>query len=536
MMQQIWKGSYLGRFCLALREMARKSALCAFFRFLARTFEASTLRRLGLSFLSSPARWSATARLPALVHRGLDRFYTNTARHFETAKKRGLFAPIWHRARKRAQTSRMRSKSIVLAPFRRASIRHYFLLFFALYFPIDYMFRQFPGLSFFASYWDEIFLGLAFCYLFFSQMMRPRPTQSLSLPLDAPLYFFLGVCLFLMCVISPIFGVAFSGFRAVCQFMLWFFIVARLLRSRKDILFFCTALVLVGTFLALHGIYQYIIAVPIPSNWVSMAESGVRTRVFSLIGSPNILGDLMVMLAPVTIALSYVFKTMWKKLFFFVAGVCMCLTCVFTFTRGAWFGLVLAAVVFALLRDRRILLLLLAGLAVALMIPQIFNRIAFLTTADFAAANEKAGRSARWGYGLDLLYKNNPWLGYGLGRFGGAVAMQNQTMEKITYFYLDNYYMKTFVETGFVGLGSYIFLLCTLVLNGLRSLFRARQMPDDYTLACGIFSGMVGVLAHCFFENIFEVPYMSAYFWGLAAVLLVIGFRLHRSGAGKSVA
>ena len=27
-----------------------------------------------------------------------------------------------------------------------------------------------------------------------------------------------------------------------------------------------------------------------------------------------------------------------------------------------------------------------------------------------------------------------------------------------------------------------------------------------------------GVMLHCYFENIFEVPYMVAYFWGLAAV------------------
>ncbi|MBP5749991.1 MAG: hypothetical protein J6X24_04310, partial [Firmicutes bacterium] len=42
-------------------------------------------------------------------------------------------------------------------------------------------------------------------------------------------------------------------------------------------------------------------------------------------------------------------------------------------------------------------------------------------------------------------------------------------------------------------------------------------------LAVGLFAGMTGVLVHCYFENIFEEPYMMAYFWGLAAALQRLG-------------
>ena len=34
----------------------------------------------------------------------------------------------------------------------------------------------------------------------------------------------------------------------------------------------------------------------------------------------------------------------------------------------------------------------------------------------------------------------------------------------------------------------------------------------------------MGVLVHCYFENIFEEPYMMAYFWGMAAMLMYLGF------------
>jgi hypothetical protein len=41
---------------------------------------------------------------------------------------------------------------------------------------------------------------------------------------------------------------------------------------------------------------------------------------------------------------------------------------------------------------------------------------------------------------------------------------------------------------------------------------------------CGMFCGLLGVLVHCFFENIFEEPYMMVYFWAIAAMIVYFGF------------
>ena len=39
-----------------------------------------------------------------------------------------------------------------------------------------------------------------------------------------------------------------------------------------------------------------------------------------------------------------------------------------------------------------------------------------------------------------------------------------------------------------------------------------------------MFCGLCGVLVHCFFENIFEEPYMMVYFWVIAAMIVYFGF------------
>ena len=122
-----------------------------------------------------------------------------------------------------------------------------------------------------------------------------------------------------------------------------------------------------------------------------------------------------------------------------------------------------------------------------------------------------------------------PFGSLGLGRFGGAVAMQNKVIEEtkdFSYFYMDNYYLKTLVEMGYLGLAFFILLLFGLVLWSLRSIGRTGYTKGDRTrvLAVSMFAGMCGVLVHCYFENIFEVPYMMAYFWSMAAAVMYLGY------------
>ena len=293
--------------------------------------------------------------------------------------------------------------------------------------------------------------------------------------------------------------------------------------------------------LALHGIYQYIAAVPIPDSWVTKTEAGVRTRVFSLTGSPNIFGSLLLMAAPTAAAGIYYFKNGWMKFLSLCATGVICLSILFTFSRGSWVGLIVAIVLFSLFMDKRLIGLMgIAMAGVVALVPSITSRLTYLMTPEYKVASEVGGRALRWETGRALLHENHPWLGFGLGRFGGAVAMNNQVLDKtdeFEYFYMDNYYLKTLVEMGYLGIIFYIVALIAFAVMALRAIHacnegRAYGLADDALtrndgnlkcLAAGLFAGMAGVLVHCYFENIFEEPYMMAYFWGLAACLQRLG-------------
>lgn len=124
--------------------------------------------------------------------------------------------------------------------------------------------------------------------------------------------------------------------------------------------------------------------------------------------------------------------------------------------------------------------------------------------------------------------------------FGGAIAMQTKIIDQWDYFYMDNYYLKILVEMGYVGLIFFILLLVALVLIGFRCVYRScmaekkEDSPRFSPLAAGILSGLAGVMVHCYFENIFEEPYMMAYFWMMAAMLVYLGFQRGRKQKTQS--
>ena len=431
--------------------------------------------------------------------------------------------------------------SVVFSSIHKLSLHQWLLVAFALYLPIEYIIRVKIAFSPLASAWEELFIIVSIVFILWRKALRQTVAIKRETALDVYIILFMAVGLLLMSAVSPYPAIAMAGYRAVVQYMVWFFIILRLIEDDKDFKIVYYAFLGMGALLCLHGIYQYIIAVPIPASWVTQTEMGVRTRVFSLTGSPNIFGSLIVLLAPMAAGMIYYSKKNWMKFIYLCITGIMCLCLLFTFSRGAWVGMVVAVIVFALFIDRRLLVLMAAAIAgVLVFVPSISYRLTYLFTSDYAEASAIGGRALRWEVGRMLLLENNPWLGFGLGRFGGAVAMNNKILdetEEFYYFYMDNYYLKTMVEMGYIGIIFFIILLAALVIWGLRAIYRSnavyvidtqeplfRNIENPKALSVGIFSGLVGVLAHCYFENIFEEPYMMAYFWGLAAMLMYLGF------------
>ena len=90
-------------------------------------------------------------------------------------------------------------------------------------------------------------------------------------------------------------------------------------------------------------------------------------------------------------------------------------------------------------------------------------------------------------------------------------------------FYMDNYYLKTAVETGIVGVLAMLGLMYGVIINSLRTVSAAKEKRIK-ELSAGITAGLTGVIVHNFVENVFEVPLMCTVFWLFVGIIMAIWF------------
>lgn len=416
--------------------------------------------------------------------------------------------------------------SLILKLLKKITEHKAIFLYILISYPFtDLLIRKTAGAL--AGPWDELYFFGLLLILGLDFLFDHKDRKYVVSPLDLPLVIFLAVMYCCYFVVSPDRKIGFEGLRAVCEYMFWFFLILKLCDSDKLGKRLCICLFVIMGIMAVHGIYQYITAAPMPTSWVDHNEAGVRTRVYSILTSPNVLGCLFTMTIPIGAGLFLEETNRLKKLFYGIITLCMLASLAFTFSRGAWVGFMGAVFVFVVFYDARLLIpVVVLGLLIIFLVPEIGGRISYMLSPEYIESSMNGGRLIRWIDGLKV-WAYGKYAGVGLGHFGGAVAMNHGMQylvadEYIDTFYMDNYYLKTMIETGVIGLAAFVFLMYEVFINSIRAVCIS---PDHRYLKTGIMSGLFGVIIHNAFENIFEVPMASTYFWILAAVLMGFWYR-----------
>ncbi|MGI5911228.1 MAG: O-antigen ligase family protein [Syntrophomonadaceae bacterium] len=391
----------------------------------------------------------------------------------------------------------------------------YLLYIVPAYVLVDYFLRQ-GGSFLFASMWDEIlFILIAGSWVLYIAVKGVKPISG---GLLIPLLLFYSVIFFNYLVVNEEPAIALMELRAVVQYSFWFFLALNLIKSKEQVKNTCDLFLAVGAVVALYGIYQYIIGAEIPANWVDQAEVGIRTRAFSFIGSPNVLGSFTILNISIAFASFMASKHWFKKRIYLGAAGISALCLVFTLSRGAWLVFFFAFLLLALWLDKRILIiLLLAVLITPVAVPSVYNRMAYMLSPQYVASSSEGGRIASWNQALEY-WQGKPVTGLGLGRFGGGVAIANFPGSAYS---VDNYYLKMGTQTGLMGLTAFLYLIFMVVRKGKRAVAQATD-PYLKILGNGILVALIAILGHNMVENLFEFPLISTYFWFFLGMLLAI--------------
>ena len=402
---------------------------------------------------------------------------------------------------------------------------------------VDTVMRKLNGTL--GSVWDELFLIVMILLCGFKWIADRRDYRLKVSPMDTPIIVFISVMIFCLLVNSPDFGVSLEGFRAIVQYMLWYFVVIQLVKGEDSAKAITAFFVVIVALLAVYGVYQYAVGVEMPAGWTDHNEASVRTRVYAIFTSPNVFGSLLTLAAPMTVSMMFVSKTKKAKAAYCLMLLFILASLAFTFSRGAWLGFIAAVGIYVLIKDKRLIIpCIIAGLLVLVLVPGVGSRISYMLSPEYIASSLRGGRLVRWITGLKVLAEY-PVLGCGLGHFGGAVAMNNNIKfiidNQVTEaFYMDNYMLKTAVESGIVGFTAFMGLMYSVFIHGLRTV-RSAATDVSKELSTGILAGLCGVIVHNLVENIFEVPMMTSLFWTFTAVLMGIWFygSAAEEGTGK---
>lgn len=407
--------------------------------------------------------------------------------------------------------------------WKQRSLTDKFILFLLsllmLYPAIDYIRNKFP-IPVLGSNWDELTL-LVLLFLVGINLIFDRKNRPSRISAGIGLLMLTGIAYTILDLND--FGINFEGYRAMFEYMLAFFVSFYLVRNNEDTKLLLNVAILLGSLMALYGIYQYVTGAPMPARWVNAGEA-LRTRAFSITTSPNVLGSQMAFLTPIALGFAAAEKSWAKKLLWLAAAGAMGLCLVFTFSRGAWLAFAGALAVIGILYDRRLLIAgIIAMVLVAIFVPSVSTRITSMFTPDYFEKSAGSGRIKRWFDAYDQM-RLDPLFGVGLGHHGGAVA--NRHFGSI---YTDNYYMKTLAETGLLGLSLFLWLIGTALHQAYKSWQTLTNSRWRY-IAAGIFGGLLAVALHNAVENIFETPYMNTYFWLTLGLLAAMPFNEQPAG------
>ena len=278
-------------------------------------------------------------------------------------------------------------------------------------------------------------------------------------------------------------------------------------RLKKMIFSFTTS----GLFVSLFGIYQNFFGNNIGHAWIDEEMfSDISVRVYSTLGNPNVLGEYLLMLIPVCAAMVYASKKWLPRIYYFGIMGCAALCLVFTQSRGCWIGIILVTAVFALLIDKRLVLL---GLVGILFLPMVLpeSMINRFTSIGNMGDSSTSYRVHIW-LGTLRMLKDYWWTGVGVGEGAFNTIYPMYAYNATIAHHSHNLYLQIIVETGIGGLITFITSMIVSLKKMLVGYIVGKK--NMYSIICAaVIAGVLGCLLQGMFDYLWYNHRVFAMFW-----------------------
>lgn len=291
--------------------------------------------------------------------------------------------------------------------------------------------------------------------------------------------------------------------------------------SRRQIDFAVMLLVLVGTAVALYGLYQYFFYDPANAgSWIdSDMFSDITNRVYSTLDNPNVLAEYLLLITPFAAACVLNGKTLWQKALYLCCLAAMIVCMVLTISRGGYIGLILAAAVFLVMLDVRFILVgILALVALYFVLPQtIIERFASIGNMSDGSTSY---RVFIW-LGTIAMLKDYWLSGIGPGNAAFNSVYPAYGYNTISAPHAHNLYLQLMCDAGILGLILFLLILFAYFRAAFTAFAGERDKPSRIYLIAAV-SAVSGFLLQGMTDYSFYNNRVTLFFWviiGLGAAL-----------------
>ncbi len=297
-------------------------------------------------------------------------------------------------------------------------------------------------------------------------------------------------------------------------FMSGYFLVVNLIRSSEWVGRCYQSVLCSATLVALYGVYQNFF-VTANTTWQDTDMFGEATgRVVSTLENPNVLAEYLIMILPIAAAGFLTEKTLSGKMLYLFSGGILGSCLIFTWSRGAWLGFLIAMMLFLLMYSKKVLVIGLFGiLAIPLLpfvLPQsILDR--FLSIGNLGDTSTSY-RVHIWEGTLNML-RDHFLGGIGIGvEVFGEVYPQYSLSGIESAPHSHNLYLQILVECGILGLILFALVLFTFVRHNFT--FYAKPLPAKPRIrTAALFCGILAVLAQGMTDYIWYNYRVYLVFW-----------------------
>ncbi|HEY9728856.1 MAG TPA: IctB family putative bicarbonate transporter [Chroococcales cyanobacterium] len=384
-----------------------------------------------------------------------------------------------------------------------------------------------------------LFSGAAFWVLLtlsdetvYPQSERSHPLRVTPIHLVVLLYWGISV---VATALSPVKAAAATGLIKLTLYLLFFALMARVLRARRFRSWIILLLLLVSLIVSVYGLRQWFFGAEQLATWVDPDSSAAKlTRVYSYLGNPNLLAGYLEPAIAFSIAAFFAWQRWLPKLLaltmFMVNSACL----VLTFSRGGWIGFVVSLFIFLVLlvywysvhlppqwRPWAMPVMLGGSAGVILLAVLFVEPVRDRVASIFVGRNDSSNnfRMNVWTSVIEMI-KDRPILGIGPGNNAFNKIYPQYMQARFSALSAYSIYLEVAVETGLIGFTCFLWFLIVTFNQGVQQLHRLRALanPDGFWLM-GAIAAMAGTLSHGTVDTVWYRPEVNTLWWLTIAII-----------------